>query len=204
MIRSFYWVIAITLLLLPLELFADQLIVTGGYSFYSPFKAEEDLGKGVSQSIESDLEPSYLADIHYVFYSLDRFTVNQFVYFGAGFQVSAPFILQPSINMDALFIPIYVSLNGESRKRALVKPVLRTKIGYNHLLNHGNVLDRGWGNVFGSLSLEAKWLNMVSSGIDISAKRFEYQTKATDKQIVRNINATVFSFSAYLSICINL
>ncbi|MGL1936658.1 MAG: hypothetical protein OCD01_16625 [Fibrobacterales bacterium] len=204
MIRTIYWVIAITLILLPLELFADQIIVSGGYSFYSPFNAEEDQAGNISQSIESQLEPSYLTDIHYVFYSLDRFTVNQFVYFGAGLQISAPFTLDPSINMDALFIPIYVSLNGESRKRAFVKPILRAKVGYNHLLNYGDVIDRGWGNLFASLSLEAKWLDIVSTGIDMSAKRFEYQTKATEEIKITNIHATVYSVSAYLSICINL
>ncbi|MGL1902973.1 MAG: hypothetical protein OCC49_12615 [Fibrobacterales bacterium] len=204
MIRTYYWVVAIALLLSPLELFADQLNITGGYSFYSPFNAERDQADNITQSIESELEPSYLVDIHYVFYSLDRFTVNQFIYFGAGFQVSAPFAFKNSINMDALFIPIYVSLNGESRKRAAVKPVLRTKIGYNHLLNYGDVINRGWGNIFGSLSLEAKWFNMVSTGIDMSAKRFEYQTNASEDQSVTNIHATIYSVSAYFSICITL
>ncbi len=189
------------LLLFVSSVFADQVIFTGGYSFISSLNGSVENGI-VEQIVETDADHAYFGDLSYVLFSNDRFAFNQMMYFGLGMQMWAPMaITGKETNIGAFNIPIYVSLNFEDQEKAMVKPIFRAKIGYNHLwIFNDDKINRGWGNIYGSLSLEAKWFNWVLTGIEASHKSFEYQPVGDSKYLTIAHN----TIAAYLGICFGL
>ncbi len=189
------------LLLCVPSIFADQIIFTGGHSFVSSLNGSVENGI-VEQIVETDAENVYYGDLSYVLYSNDRFAINQMMYFGLGVQMWAPMtITEKESNIGAFNIPIYASLNFESQEKAFIKPIFRAKIGYNHLwIFNDDKINRGWGNIYGSLSLEAKWLNWVITGIEASHKSFEYKPNSNGDYLTIAHN----TIAAYLGICLGL
>ncbi len=189
------------LLLFVSPLFADQVIFTSGYTFSSSLNGSVEQGI-TEQIIEIDANNAYFGDISYVLFSNDRFAINQMMYFGLGMQIWAPMaIAEKETNIGAFNIPLYLSLNFESQEKAMIKPIFRAKIGYNHLwIFNDDKITRGWGNVYGSLSLEAKWLNWVITGVEASHKSFEYQPVNDGKSLMVAHN----TIAGYVGICLGL